>query len=554
MPFYKIYPDVDNPEIFSNLLEYIETSAFYQGDRANCGIEVASEIVADKEIPVIYLKHRLEVIQALFPQLRSIIAFPFRKSFSENHLIGRNAYLCKVRFALMSDVLSITRAQNSLIDQAKSFFNSPEFAQSMGQNLSGKNLPASTTSAKDLIVELVNRNDVVTIGEVHEDGASKKLLIDNMQALQAQGVDTIFLEHVPDTMRDALEDYFNSASLELPLSLKEFLNYQDALRSTFLKPGALEVYNFTNLVIQAKRYGIKVVPFDTRVSYETGSMVTDADHQNRMYMMNYLAHQEYVAYKSKNPQGKCLFFVGSGHVNSVVYAVPGIAEITGSPTLVVQDNDSDERIETQLGVAHIVKPDFLIELNPLEKSAELEALIEDIANGNPPKVSGVINTTRIRTMQNSSRAVAEFVPDKQVSPSDSDEGDFLDLSLSDDGLNRIERIERVPDTHNTDLSESDEVLNNSSNTLHISNNFFLQIIEHRATKYVAAVLLVGGLVALGIATFGTFNLGLLIAGVVMSATGASLLTPAVCFFKSKESCSNKDVENAFVDGMENMKA
>lgn len=96
-----------------------------------------------------------------------------------------------------------------------------------------------------------------------------------------------------------------------------------------------EHYNFTELVKAAKEAGIRVVAFDTQISYSMHnsdcSQAAAAD--DRYKPMNYLAYQKIQQEKS---DGKWIAFVGRIHA-ATCDGVPGISNILGVPSVIVQD-------------------------------------------------------------------------------------------------------------------------------------------------------------------------------------------------------------------------
>ena len=152
-----------------------------------------------------------------------------------------------------------------------------------------------------------------------------------MKKLKERGVGIIKLEYVfSDTQKEMLDAYFASDSLVMPVMLKNYLNSLDRDFS-LNQPTQFAPYSFTGLVVQAKRYGIKIEPIDTVASYSTGSEVSmrgGNDPGDRCLMMNYM-----VARQAEENSSACkvLYFCGAKHINKVRSGIPGLSEITNSP-------------------------------------------------------------------------------------------------------------------------------------------------------------------------------------------------------------------------------
>jgi hypothetical protein len=260
-----------------------------------------------------------------------------------------------------------------------------------------------------LLTYLLENNNILSIGELHHHQSSKKFLIDNMPTLKANGVEIIYLEHVfYDTQKELFEAYFSSDTLRLPVILQDYLYFLDE-RFKLSDGKMFTPYSFTGLVVQAKRYGIRVIPIDTRASYETGSALSIGVGQDpgfRCLMMNYVAAMRHL---EQDTRQKAIFFVGSAHLNAVNSGVPGIQEITGAATLVIED---ENQAKTQLTAEnHIAKPDVLLYLKP-ELSAEAQQLITEYT------VSKQISDARRAVLM-----VTPFVPEERVASQASDVSD-----------------------------------------------------------------------------------------------------------------------------------
>jgi hypothetical protein len=258
--------------------------------------------------------------------------------------------------------------KNALRENAREYFSIYDTPQI------DKILPDSLETPSSIITQLIDENQGVCIGEVHEHKSPKKLLIDNMEQLKAHGVDFLFLEHVyDDTHRELLEEYFESESNQMPARLSNYLSALDKGNKLEYKETP---YTFKGLVIAAKMAGIKIIPVDTSVSHEKDKFKLDYEGgtKARCNMMNYIAAKQFEKHMENFSDSKYIFFVGSSHINSVNSGVLGIGEITGCPTIVVEDVTEDNY--TRDASEHLAKPDLLLQINP--RISEIALTIEEL--------------------------------------------------------------------------------------------------------------------------------------------------------------------------------
>ncbi|KTD08309.1 membrane-targeted effector domain-containing toxin [Legionella jamestowniensis] len=198
--------------------------------------------------------------------------------------------------------------------------------------------------------DLVTTNFVVS--EAHEDLSPKRFLIENLFYLKKQGYDTLFMEHLfNDTMQTELEHYMNSASdAEMPPSLKARLQGLDKGHLFNIQQlGILDKYNvqpssrqytYTNLVMAAKKAGIRVIGIDSSLSYEmqkVGIGSTQLDLPKRIRIFNYKASS---IIDEEVQSGRCKKWVAlMGNTHAEQYAgYSGVAQIQGAQTVLITDN------------------------------------------------------------------------------------------------------------------------------------------------------------------------------------------------------------------------
>ena len=186
-----------------------------------------------------------------------------------------------------------------------------------------------------VLKRLLDERPGVILGEAHSCSASKRLLVKHMDELKRQGVSTLFLEHLcADSHGSALDDYLRApAGSPMPARLAAYLKLQDRGNTAFGQ--APSRYGFVDLVKAAKDAGIKVVPLDTAATYSA----SEQDGDLRIRVMNFYAAERI---RLEEPPGKWVAFVGSAHATRY-QGVPGLDELTGTRSLIVDDFGSDKR-------------------------------------------------------------------------------------------------------------------------------------------------------------------------------------------------------------------
>lgn len=343
--------------------------------------DASTRLIIDED--AIYLGHSLKEIEVAFPKLPDFLLSRtlMKSSFGERNFFDR--YNSNARWD--SDYSMTLPESRQLIDdrqaelQEKAGLYFSHLTPLKRKAIDAKALDAEK-SPESILLKLMSEHDVLAIGEKHEDKASKKILFDAMPRLKASGVDVIFLEHVFDTQQAMLDVYMRSDRQTMPPMLQAYLERLDiekGLSNAF-------PYNFTGLVMQAKKHGIRIVAIDTDASYATvkdeiylaGKDREVGDPNGRGAMMNYLAFQCYETYRKQHvTRGKAIFFVGSAHLNKEHFGCPGIQELIGCPTVVVEDLKADAGMVSRVtsGREHVAHSDVVIAMRP-DFSAEAQRM------------------------------------------------------------------------------------------------------------------------------------------------------------------------------------
>lgn len=227
----------------------------------------------------------------------------------------------------------------------------------------------SLNESQQIIIEkLLRASDGLVIGESHSAESSKAFLIDNLQLLANQGVKRIYLEHLlTDVHVPLLKAFYRSKTAPMTGELK---NYLDGI-SPFLRN---RYYSFSNIVIKSRDAGIKIQPIDCTVSYVLRDM-HDTAGTLRQRMMSYYATEviQWVQTTRRQP-GKWVALVGDTHTNTYK-DIPGLAELTGSIGLRVEDAVATQRLGIEadpgrtasLGIAKgegTVKANLVLRVDP----------------------------------------------------------------------------------------------------------------------------------------------------------------------------------------------
>lgn len=231
--------------------------------------------------------------------------------------------------------------RNKLAADSTAFFNTRPFSP-MRPVLPTFSLEEPQAS---IVQKLLSASDGLVIGESHSALSSKAFLINNMQELARQGVKRIYFEHLlTDVHTPLLKAFYRSATAHMSDELKSYLKgIYPPLHDTY--------YSFQNIVVKAKAAGIKIQPIDCTASYMIRDM-PDAAGTLRQRMMNFYATEviQWVQTTKRLP-GKWVALVGDSHTNNY-RGIPGLAELTGSLSLRIEDARAGQRLGIEADTGH----------------------------------------------------------------------------------------------------------------------------------------------------------------------------------------------------------
>lgn len=228
----------------------------------------------------------------------------------------------------------------------------------------------NTTHEVSSLTDLLQSNFIV--GEAHGNRSPKNFLITNMAKLKEAGFTTLFLEHLYYDDQQEMDDYLSKTDAVVPddgLVLNHLGELDNGFRIAASKNlrhanpcdcqecrYLAEGNNFTALVNAAKQCGIRVVGLDTEYTYS--EQLSDS-HMDYMYGVptgetidNYrIKSMNYTAYKiiereMKGREGKWVSLMGNRHTKCDE-SVPGVAEMTGAKTVLVNEEKDRSEIDIQ---------------------------------------------------------------------------------------------------------------------------------------------------------------------------------------------------------------
>lgn len=225
-----------------------------------------------------------------------------------------------------ASVLHLFAIQSRLRRHARHFFKT--FQAPTGPLV----LPARDLSPELIFEHLFNQRNGLVMGETHTHTLSRRLLIEQMPALQRQGLKSLYLEPFNTDLHQHLLDTFNvSPTAPLPRALKERLQWMDTHHS------AASPHTYSRLVAQAHAQGIQVMALDATACAQItpatlsapGAARTLADQLDRVTVFNFFAYKKISFDQQAQGPHRWVALVGHGHC-STLQGIPGLADLTGA--------------------------------------------------------------------------------------------------------------------------------------------------------------------------------------------------------------------------------
>lgn len=170
----------------------------------------------------------------------------------------------------------------------------------------------------------------ITISEAHDTTNAKQFLIANMANLQAEGVNTIYIEHIQQEYQGLLNQYLGAPPLTpMPPDLEAFLRGSDISQNI---NGAYP-NNLRGLVEAAKASGMRVVGLDDN---NLSRRVNMASLEIRDVTVNRLGEQVINGDAVGRGAGKYVILAGRAHNHShrgLLNGIPGFAQLLDIPAV-----------------------------------------------------------------------------------------------------------------------------------------------------------------------------------------------------------------------------
>ena len=260
----------------------------------------------------------------------------------ELHEMGKDPHPFDTRYGSLNPKIAAAenafrKTRDRLNKRAQEFFKTHE----LPPRPTLPDLPASTTPA-DFIERSYQHAPGLIICESHAEQSSKALLIDQMSVLKAQGVKTLYMEHLFTDLHQVHLDAFHQTGV-LAKPLKDHLWTLD--RGHMIEYQGPHTY--TSVVEVAGKHGLRIRALDCVSSYYTKGMSEPST--SRTSMFNFFASE--VIRQDQVAQGahKWVAHMGNGHVFPVE-GIAGVAQTQGAISLRTFDVPTGTTTELRSGL------------------------------------------------------------------------------------------------------------------------------------------------------------------------------------------------------------
>jgi hypothetical protein len=291
---------------------------------------------------------------------------------------------------------------------------------------------ATAASEEAFIEKLYKQKLGLVIGEAHAHRSSKQFLIKHMKLFKAQGVKTLYVEHLLTDLHQAeLEVFFSTQ--KMPKSLKRYLSSQNLGHMGSQVGGA----TYTDVVNVANKYGIRVRALDCVASYHVkGLRGTDP----RSTLFSYFANEVIKADQAALGPHKWVAFMGNAHTN-MYQGVPGIAQLQDAVSLTVRDVAPGSARSLHPGGWEIVDGDFS---DPGARAVRSDFKVDvGVAGGRTPQAKALPDRARLRDVGNFHIERPSRTEANLVHHSNSGEIITTPIQIDDKGLFFIERWPQI---------------------------------------------------------------------------------------------------------------
>lgn len=235
-------------------------------------------------------------------------------------------------FASSSYASTRSKQHETAKNQSKNFkYDEFDKKFSTGNRAQLKSDVEGKTSTGDVASHLLQNNDGFAISEKHKDPRTKEMLINNMPALKASGVDTIYVEHFRfGEHQKSLNDYMKSPKgTAMPKELSDFIDKNDQGNQLTGKS------NLRGLVETARSNDVRIVAMDDAMAKaklnENRTEKLPAWQRERAARMNSVA--EDIIRNDTDRTGKYVILAGGAHNNTHEGGIPGMSQRMNIPAV-----------------------------------------------------------------------------------------------------------------------------------------------------------------------------------------------------------------------------
>jgi hypothetical protein len=243
-----------------------------------------------------------------------------------------------------SQLIELRRA---LGDEAEAFFLTSSPQQS-------PRLPtvSITMTPKEFFTQVYASNTGLVVNESRNALGSCQLLIKYMSTLKAQQVKTLYVQGLlKDLHQDLLDRFQKTGTLgrDLEKTLRDLHN-----RGTTLDSGR---YTLRQVLVEARRQGIAIKALDCAASLSTDGLNDPAANlQQRLRV--YYAYKRIEGLQNLKPDEKWLALTDQTVANHYS-RTPGLANLTGTPSLRVSVVDGDQPLRFSLDPGEVLMPGLI---------------------------------------------------------------------------------------------------------------------------------------------------------------------------------------------------
>lgn len=154
-------------------------------------------------------------------------------------------------------------------------------------------------ASKILSTGLSTFDGIIFGDDCHKHSGANNFLCDQMHNFRQQGVTHFFLEHIPDSLQNAIDEY--RVSNNMPIELEVYIKY---LETQYPK--------IKEIIDSAHQNGIRVIASETPESYLEQTGMEAGENDSRVPIGTLAMFDKIQKY---NGDGKYVAFIGSAHLN-----------------------------------------------------------------------------------------------------------------------------------------------------------------------------------------------------------------------------------------------